>query len=174
MLKDVQIRSPHMSKTQRGNKKRKAASDADAPEATGAEKSAEPPSKRQMKDVAEESGSSASGSHAVKRPEPTDADLLLVGLNEVTKQIERNNVQLVVVAKQLEPARIIQHLPVLCTLRSVPLLAAPVTNLDLGQFFQLPSVICFAIKVRLHRHHARNPTILIMFFPPEITQRDSI
>lgn len=36
------------------------------------------------------------------------------GVNEVTKAIERNTAKLVVIAKDVEPKEIIQHIPVLC------------------------------------------------------------
>ena len=36
------------------------------------------------------------------------------GINEVTKAIERSTAKLVVYAKDVSPAEIIQHLPVLC------------------------------------------------------------
>ncbi|MFH1501353.1 MAG: ribosomal L7Ae/L30e/S12e/Gadd45 family protein [archaeon] len=36
------------------------------------------------------------------------------GINEVTKAIERGTAKLVVVAKDVEPKEVIQHIPILC------------------------------------------------------------
>ncbi len=36
------------------------------------------------------------------------------GINEVTKAIERGTAKLVVIAKDTQPAEIIQHIPILC------------------------------------------------------------
>jgi len=42
------------------------------------------------------------------------------GLNEVTKAVERSEAKLVVVAKDVSPPEIIQHLPVLCKEKGIP------------------------------------------------------
>jgi len=36
------------------------------------------------------------------------------GVNEVTKAIERNVTKLVIIAKDVEPKEIVQHIPILC------------------------------------------------------------
>jgi len=36
------------------------------------------------------------------------------GINEVTKAVERGTAKIVVIAKDVEPKEIIQHLPILC------------------------------------------------------------
>jgi large subunit ribosomal protein L7Ae len=43
-----------------------------------------------------------------------------IGINEVTKIIERNNAKLVVIAEDVSPAEIIMHVPVLCKDKKVP------------------------------------------------------
>ncbi|MFA5485289.1 MAG: ribosomal L7Ae/L30e/S12e/Gadd45 family protein [Candidatus Pacearchaeota archaeon] len=43
------------------------------------------------------------------------------GINEVTKAIERNVAQLVVVAKDVDPKELTMHLPLLCKERNVKL-----------------------------------------------------
>jgi len=43
------------------------------------------------------------------------------GLNEVTKAIEREEAKLVVIAKDVSPPEIVQHLPILCNEKKIPL-----------------------------------------------------
>lgn len=42
------------------------------------------------------------------------------GTNEVTKAVERGQVKLVVIAEDVEPKEITQHLPVLCKEKNIP------------------------------------------------------
>jgi large subunit ribosomal protein L7Ae len=42
------------------------------------------------------------------------------GTNEVTKEIERGNAKLVLVAKDTNPKEVIMHLPVLCEEKGIP------------------------------------------------------
>ena len=42
------------------------------------------------------------------------------GTNEVTKNIERNNVALAVIAEDIEPAEIVAHLPILAEEKEIP------------------------------------------------------
>lgn len=42
------------------------------------------------------------------------------GANEVTKAIEREEAKLVVVAKDVSPPEVIQHIPVLCKEKGIP------------------------------------------------------
>lgn len=42
------------------------------------------------------------------------------GINEVTKAIERDTAKLVVVADDVEPKEIVQHLPILCKEKEIP------------------------------------------------------
>lgn len=44
------------------------------------------------------------------------------GTNEVTKAIERGQAKLVVIADDVEPREITQHIPVLCTEKGIPLI----------------------------------------------------
>ncbi|MFH1307412.1 MAG: ribosomal L7Ae/L30e/S12e/Gadd45 family protein [archaeon] len=41
------------------------------------------------------------------------------GINEVTKSIERGTAKLVVVAKDVEPKEIVQHIPALCNEKGI-------------------------------------------------------
>ena len=42
------------------------------------------------------------------------------GINEVTKSIERNEAKLVVIAKDIQPKEIVQHIPLLCKEKNIP------------------------------------------------------
>ncbi|MCX8158539.1 MAG: 50S ribosomal protein L7Ae [Candidatus Diapherotrites archaeon] len=43
-----------------------------------------------------------------------------VGINEVTKAIERGEADLVVIAEDVQPQEIVMHLPVLCEEKNIP------------------------------------------------------
>jgi large subunit ribosomal protein L7Ae len=43
-----------------------------------------------------------------------------VGINEVTKTIERNTAKLVVIAQDISPAEIVMHVPIICKEKSIP------------------------------------------------------
>lgn len=43
------------------------------------------------------------------------------GTNEVTKAIERGTAKLVIIAKDVEPKEIVQHIPILCKEKKIPL-----------------------------------------------------
>ena len=47
------------------------------------------------------------------------------GTNEVTKQIERGNAKLVVVAKDITPPEVVMHLPLLCKEKGIPCVEVP-------------------------------------------------
>ncbi len=42
------------------------------------------------------------------------------GTNEVTKAVERGTAKLVVIADDVEPKEIVQHLPILCKEKNIP------------------------------------------------------
>jgi large subunit ribosomal protein L7Ae len=42
------------------------------------------------------------------------------GTNEVTKFIERNQIEIVIIAEDVEPEEIVAHLPVLCDEKKIP------------------------------------------------------
>jgi len=44
------------------------------------------------------------------------------GTNEVTKAVERGNAKLVVIAGDVEPKEIVQHLPILCNEKGIPVI----------------------------------------------------
>ncbi len=48
-----------------------------------------------------------------------------VGVNEVTKMVERGNAKFVVIALDVSPAEIVMHLPMLCDEKKIPYSFAP-------------------------------------------------
>lgn len=54
-----------------------------------------------------------------------------VGVNEVTKMVERGTAKFVVIAEDVSPAEIVMHLPMLCDEKKVPYSYAP-TKKELG------------------------------------------
>ncbi len=54
------------------------------------------------------------------------------GTNEVTKQIERSQAKLVLIAENIEPEEIAAHLPVLCDEKKIPYVYVP-DKLELGK-----------------------------------------
>jgi large subunit ribosomal protein L7Ae len=55
-----------------------------------------------------------------------------VGVNEVTKAIERGSAKLVLIAMDVEPKEIVMHLPLLCSEKNVPFSYAK-TRKELGE-----------------------------------------
>ncbi|MEE8400684.1 MAG: 50S ribosomal protein L7Ae [Candidatus Hydrothermarchaeaceae archaeon] len=54
------------------------------------------------------------------------------GTNEVTKQIERGQAKLVLIAENVEPEETVAHLPVMCDEKKVPYVYVP-DKLELGK-----------------------------------------
>lgn len=48
-----------------------------------------------------------------------------IGVNEVTKAIERNEASLVVIAEDVSPEEVVMHLPALCEERDIPYTYVP-------------------------------------------------
>jgi ribosomal protein L7Ae-like RNA K-turn-binding protein len=74
---------------------------------------------------------------------------LIIGLNSVTRALEKDELRLVVSTRDLSPSRVIQHLPVLCTLRSVPICPISMTSQALAELLgasEIRTVICMGFK----------------------------
>ena len=67
------------------------------------------------------------------------------GINEVTKAVERGTAKLVVVAKDVEPKEIIQHIPILCKEKNIPYIEVD-SKQKLGIAVGIP-VSCSAVAV---------------------------
>jgi ribosomal protein L7Ae-like RNA K-turn-binding protein len=72
---------------------------------------------------------------------------LALGLNEVTRALEKGTTRLVVVCRDVHTPVLIQHLPVLAQHQQVPLCLLPTSPFTLAQFFGLRTLIAFAFKV---------------------------
>lgn len=55
-----------------------------------------------------------------------------IGINEVTKMIERGNAKFVVIAQDVSPPEIVMHLPMICEEKKVPFSYMP-SKKELGQ-----------------------------------------
>ncbi len=53
------------------------------------------------------------------------------GTNEVTKEIERGNAKLVVIAEDINPVEIVMHIPILCEEKGITCVSVP-SKSDLG------------------------------------------
>lgn len=60
-----------------------------------------------------------------------------VGVNEVTKAIERGTAKFVVIAKDVSPAEIVMHIPILCKEKNVAFSYAD-SKKELGEKISLP------------------------------------
>lgn len=67
------------------------------------------------------------------------------GTNETTKAVERGDVQLVVIAQDVDPEEIVMHLPALCDEKKVPYIYVS-SKVDLGRSAGL-DVGCAAISI---------------------------
>ncbi len=61
-----------------------------------------------------------------------DTGKIKKGTNEVTKQVERGQAKLVVMASDVSPEEILVHMPVLCQEKNVPYTYVP-SRMDLGR-----------------------------------------
>jgi len=74
---------------------------------------------------------------------------LVIGLNSVTRALENDELRLVISTRDLSPSRVIQHLPVLCAMRQIPLCPLSMTSQALAQLMgasEIRTVICFGFK----------------------------
>ena len=61
-----------------------------------------------------------------------DTGKLKKGTNEVTKQVERGQAKLVIMAEDVSPEEILAHIPILCEEKKVPFTYVP-SRMDLGR-----------------------------------------
>lgn len=54
------------------------------------------------------------------------------GVNETTKEVERGNAKLVIMAEDVSPEEILMHLPVLCEEKKIPFIYVP-SKIELGK-----------------------------------------
>lgn len=73
---------------------------------------------------------------------------LLVGVNEVTRALERGEVEIVVVARDVTPALLVQHVPILCFLSGAKLVVMPGDGTDVGLVLGTRRVLVMGVKQR--------------------------
>ena len=61
-----------------------------------------------------------------------DTGKLKKGTNEVTKQVERGQAKLVIMAGDVSPEEILAHIPILCEEKTIPFTYVP-SRMDLGR-----------------------------------------
>lgn len=71
----------------------------------------------------------------------------ILGINAVTRAIEKNTVALVILSKKVQSSIVIQHVPSLCYLANVPLCSLGCESSELGKILGLSRAIAIAIKV---------------------------
>lgn len=84
---------------------------------------------------------------------------VIVGLNAVTRAIEQMKVRLVVVFKDIQPSKVVAHIPMMCTVQSIPLCSLPVSPQTATCLFQnshLKSVIAIAFTSNPNRDELVN------------------
>eukprot|EP01129_Flabellula_baltica_P002695 TRINITY_DN12519_c0_g1_i1.p1 TRINITY_DN12519_c0_g1~~TRINITY_DN12519_c0_g1_i1.p1 ORF type:complete len:209 (-),score=42.52 TRINITY_DN12519_c0_g1_i1:10-558(-) len=89
-----------------------------------------------------------------------------VGINSVTKAIEKDLLDVVVVAKETEPSILVQHFPTMCYLKGVKLCPLPMGSEEMGRLFDLPSVAAFGFKKL--ENEFKDVTETLMRFSPEL------
>eukprot|EP00177_Eucheuma_denticulatum_P004535 GFKZ01008243.1.p1 GENE.GFKZ01008243.1~~GFKZ01008243.1.p1 ORF type:complete len:219 (-),score=24.35 GFKZ01008243.1:343-999(-) len=80
------------------------------------------------------------------RPKNRKPHRLLCGLNEVTRALERHEVHLAVVARDVVPAMLVAHVPVLCFMTGAQLVVLPGDGSEVGAVFGVRRVLAFAIE----------------------------
>lgn len=73
---------------------------------------------------------------------------LLVGINEVTRALERGGVALVLLARDVTPALLVQHVPVLCFLAGAQLVVMPGDGTDMGVVLGTRRVLAVGVAER--------------------------
>ena len=80
---------------------------------------------------------------------PKSGDYLCLGINHVTRALERDELCLIVVCKDADPPRLVQHLPYMAFLKHVPLCALSQrgSTSEMGQIFGLKTMLALGFKV---------------------------
>lgn len=80
---------------------------------------------------------------------PQANDFLCLGVNHVTRALEKDELCLAIVCKDAEPPRLVQHFPYLAFVKQVPLcaMAQRGSSFELGKIFGLKSMLALGFKV---------------------------
>lgn len=71
---------------------------------------------------------------------------LFVGVNEVTKGLERGQVATVLLARDVSPSLLISHIPTLCYTQDASLVVIPGDGTELGQVFGIRRVLTIGVR----------------------------
>lgn len=71
---------------------------------------------------------------------------LLVGVNEVTRALEKNDVGIAVVCRDVTPRILVAHLPALCFVKGAKMVAHPGDGSDLGAILGTKRALAFAVR----------------------------
>jgi ribonucleases P/MRP protein subunit RPP38 len=76
--------------------------------------------------------------------------MVCLGVNEVSRALEKNQLCLVLCCNQVQPQLVVKHLPYLCYLRNIPLctLSLPTSPFRLGRIFGVRTTLAVGFKVR--------------------------
>lgn len=97
------------------------------------------------------------------------SQFLALGLHAVTKALEKNKLEVVIVCKDAEPTRLVQHIPVQAFLTDTPLVVlGGDLSLRLGAIFGIRTVIALGIKKRIEHQHGE----LVEFLKAKATPLD--
>lgn len=81
----------------------------------------------------------------------------VLGVNEVTKGLERDELHLVVLARDVAPSVLVTHVPILCFLKCVKLIVMPGEGVEIGQLFGVRRVLAFGIPKKVARQRTEYP-----------------
>lgn len=69
------------------------------------------------------------------------------GINEVTKAVERGEAKLVVIAKDVSPPEVVQHLPIICKEKGIPIIEVDEKQkLGMAAGLGVPTAVIAVIK----------------------------
>lgn len=99
---------------------------------------------------------------------------MLCGINEVTRALEKNKVEVVVVSRDVTPAFLVTHVPVLCFLTSARLVVLPGDGTELGHFLGTKRLLAFGLlrKTAVHSKDTELVDLLIERLAPYSTPLD--
>lgn len=92
-----------------------------------------------------EKGTNGEDKDIVPKPSSKKPKRVLCGINEVTRALERREVALIIVCRDVNPALLVAHLPVLCFSANAKLVVMPGDGTDLGTVIGSHRLLVFGI-----------------------------
>lgn len=77
---------------------------------------------------------------------------MLCGINEVTRALEKNRVEVVIVSRDVTPAFLVTHIPILCFLTSAKLVVLPGDGTELGHLLGTKRLLAFGLLRKTSDH----------------------